>query len=144
MPYVAAVLPADAKANGAYPLPWYGISVSATFQTRPGPTISALWAAPNAATTLGRPFNVGTTANVQLIEPGTSYGERVNQVDLRFGKNFRANRARIRASVDLYNALNSSAILTQNTTYSTTNSAWLRPTSIMPGRLVKFGATVDF
>ncbi len=128
------------KANGAYPLPWYGISVSATFQTRPGPAISALWAAPNSATTLGRPFNVGTTANVQLIEPGTSYGERVNQVDVRFGKNFRADRARFRASVDLYNALNSSAILTQNTTYSTTNSAWLRPTSIMPGRLVKFGA----
>ena len=130
------------KANGAYPLPWYGISVSATVQSRPGPAISALWAAPNSATTLGRPFNVGTTANVQLIEPGTTYGERVHQVDLRFGKNFKVDRTRIRASVDLYNALNASAILTQNTTYSTTNSAWLRPTAIMPGRLVKFGATV--
>jgi hypothetical protein len=99
---------------------------------------------PNASTTLGRAFNVGTTAPVQLIKPGTMFGDRVNQVDVRFGKNFKADRMRIRASIDIYNALNSSAILTINTTYATTNSSWLRPTSIMPGRLVKFGATVDF
>jgi hypothetical protein len=132
------------KANGAYPLPWFGLSASATIQSRPGPSILAAWSAPNAATTLGRPFNVGTTQTVNLIEPGTLFGDRVNQVDVRFGKNFKADRARIRASVDIYNALNSSAVLTINTTYATTNSSWLRPTSIMPGRLIKFGATVDF
>jgi hypothetical protein len=132
------------KANGAYPLPWYGISVSATFQNRPGPQISAAWSVPNALTTLGRPFNVGSTKSVQLIEPGTVYGDRVNQVDVRFGKTFQAARARIRASIDVYNALNGNPILTLNTTYSTTNSNWLRPNSIMPGRLIKFGATVDF
>jgi hypothetical protein len=132
------------KANGAYPLPWFGLTASATIQSRPGPSILAAWAAPNAVTTLGRAYNVGTTKTVNLIEPGTQYGDRVNQVDVRFGKNFRADRMRIRASVDIYNALNSNAILTINTTYSTTNSNWLRPTSIMPGRLVKFGATVDF
>ena len=72
------------------------------------------------------------------------YGDRVNQIDMRFGKNFTAGPTRIRASVDLYNAFNSNAILTLNTTYSTTSNVWLRPTSIMPGRLIKFGATLDF
>lgn len=132
------------KASGAYPLPWYGISVSATFQSRPGPAISASWSAPNSFTTLGRAFNVGSTKTVQLIEPGTMYGERVNQVDVRFGKSFKVDRARIRASMDVYNFMNSNAVLTQNTTFSATNSTWLRPTSIMPGRLIKLGATVDF
>ena len=132
------------KANGAYPLPWFGLSASATIQSRPGPSILAAWAAPNAATTLGRAFNVGTTQTVNLIEPGTLFGDRVNQVDVRFGKNFKVDRTRIRASVDIYNAMNSNAVLTINTTYATTNSSWLRPTSIMPGRLIKFGATVDF
>ena len=132
------------KANGAYPLPWYGILVAATFQSRPGPQILATWAAPASATTLGRPFNVGTTQNVQLIQNGTMYGDRVNQIDLRFGKNFTAGPTRVRASIDLYNAMNSNAVLTQNTTYSTTSSVWLRPTAIMPGRLIKFGATLDF
>jgi len=132
------------KANGAFPLPWFGLTASATFQSRPGPSILAAWAAPNAATTLGRAYNVGTTKTVNLIEPGTHYGDRVNQVDVRFGKNFKVDRTRIRASIDIYNALNSNAILTINTAYSTTNSTWLRPTSIMPGRLIKFGATVDF
>ncbi len=79
-----------------------------------------------------------------MIEPGTLFGDRVNQVDVRFGKNFKVDRTRIRASVDIYNAMNSNAVLTINTTYATTNSSWLRPTSIMPGRLIKFGATVDF
>jgi hypothetical protein len=120
------------------------LTASATLQSRPGPETLALWNAPNASTNLGRAFNVGTTSPVHLIQPGTMYGDRVNQVDVRFGKNFRASRARIRASVDLYNALNSSAILSQNTTIALTNSTWLRPTTIMPGRLVKFGATVDF
>jgi Carboxypeptidase regulatory-like domain/TonB-dependent Receptor Plug Domain len=132
------------KANGAYPLPWFGLSASATLQSRPGPSILASWAAPNAATTLGRAFNVGGTKTINLIQPGTQYGDRVNQVDVRLGKNFKVDRTRIRASIDIYNAMNSNAVLTINTTYATTNSSWLRPTSIMPGRLVKFGATVDF
>jgi hypothetical protein len=48
---------------------------------------------------------------------------------------------RIRPSLDVYNALNSNAVLTLNGTYGPT---WLRPTSIMPGRLVKIGVQIDY
>jgi len=50
-------------------------------------------------------------------------------------------RSRIQASVDLFNVLNSSAILGLNTTYG---SSWLSPTQILQGRLIKIGAQVDF
>ena len=69
------------------------------------------------------------------------YGDRVTQLDVRFGKSFRVQRSRIQAAVDLFNVLNSSAILGLNTTYGT---SWLSPTQILQGRLVKIGAQIDF
>jgi hypothetical protein len=47
----------------------------------------------------------------------------------------------VQANVDVYNAANASSILAINTTYG---SNWLRPTSILRGRLVKFGGQWDF
>ena len=69
------------------------------------------------------------------------YGDRVTQVDVRFGKSFTLSGYRLQASVDIFNLLNSSAILSQNNTYG---PAWLSPTQILQGRLVKFGAQLEF
>jgi hypothetical protein len=63
------------------------------------------------------------------------------QVDVRFGKVFRLQRARLHAAVDIFNVLNSSAILTLNTTFG---PSWLTPTQILQGRLAKLGVQVDF
>ena len=132
---------ADVKALATYPLPWFGLNASATLQNRPGPQILARYTVTSAQVqNLGRPLGVGT-ATAQLIAPGTMYGDRVTQVDVRFGKSFRVQRSRIQASVDLFNVLNSSAILGLNTTYGT---SWLSPTQILQGRLIKLGAQIDF
>jgi Carboxypeptidase regulatory-like domain/TonB-dependent Receptor Plug Domain len=132
---------ADVKALATYPLPWFGLNASATLQNRPGPQILARYTVTSAQVqNLGRPLGVGTAA-AQLIAPGTMYGDRVTQLDVRFGKAFRVQRSRIQASVDLFNVLNSSAILGLNTTYGT---SWLSPTQILQGRLVKIGAQIDF
>ena len=48
---------------------------------------------------------------------------------------------RISATLDLYNLLNSSAILAQN---NTVGPNWRTPTNILQGRLIKFGAQLDF
>jgi hypothetical protein len=89
---------------------------------------------------LGRPLGVGS-AGAQLIAPGTMYGSRVTQLDVRFGKLFRLPRTRVEATVDLFNVLNSSGVLSINTTYG---PSWLNPTQILQGRLVKFGAQLEF
>ncbi len=77
--------------------------------------------------------------------PGTLYGDRLNQLDLRIGKVMRAGRVKTVVSFDFYNALNGNPVLTENAAYrDTTVSGWRIPTSILPARFAKFGVQVDF
>jgi hypothetical protein len=129
------------KGFASYPLPWWGLNASATLQNRPGPQISASYTVTAAQVqNLGRPLGT-STATTALIAPGTMYGSRVTQLDARIGKNFRLQRYRVLASIDVFNLLNSSAVLSQNNTYG---SSWLSPTQILQGRLVKFGMQFEF
>jgi hypothetical protein len=134
----------DIKFLGTYPLPWWGLTASATFQNRPGPNITGQYTIDsNQAIGLGRPLSVGQ-ATTQLIAPGTIFGDRVQQIDIRFGKIFQSGRTRIRASIDLYNLLNSNVMLALRLPYSLTNNPWLQPSQILQGRLLKIGAQMDF
>src|SRR6185369_14705004 len=105
----------------SYAIPKIDAQVSAVFQSKPGPALLANWAVPSAiaAQSLGRPL-AGNASNitVNLIEPGAVYGDRVNQLDLRFAKNFRFSARRVMVAVDMYNSLNTTAILTYNTAYT--------------------------
>ena len=78
---------------------------------------------------------------VNLVSPGTIYGERTNQLDLRFAKPLRIGPSRTTVNLDLYNLLNANAVLLQNNTYG---PKWQQPTSVLPGRLFKFSAQLDF
>jgi len=134
----------DVKLSGFYPMPW-GVELAATFQSIPGPPIVAPAVYPNALIkpSLGRDLGAGPngTATVQLVAPGTLYGDRLNQFDLRFMKMVRVNKLRIRGSLDLYNLFNASPVLAQNNNYG---PDWLRPLVILPGRFAKVGVQVDF
>ena len=136
----------NVKLLGVYPLRWGGVQLAATFQSLPGPMITASRTYTNAEIkpSLGRNLASGAagTAAVQLIAPGTMYDERLYQVDFRASKMFSLGAGRrLQANLDLYNAANASSILSINTTYG---SNWLRPTGILQGRLLKFGAQFDF
>jgi hypothetical protein len=138
------------KLLGAYTLP-YEIQLSGTFQSSPGPEITASSTYVNAqiAQSLGRSLSSGSTATIGLVEPKTEYGERLYQVDFRFAKRFNLNRARFQATVDLYNALNGNTVLVQSNTYgattgATAGAAWQRPQAILPARIVKVGVQVNF
>ena len=89
---------------------------------------------------LGRPFTLGQ-ANVNLIQPGTMYGDRLNQIDLRFSKILNVGRGRLDLNLDLYNAFNSDAILTQQNAFG---AAWRRPLTVIQPRFVKLMARWDF
>jgi hypothetical protein len=125
------------------------IQASVAFQSLPGREIQAVWAATNAFITpsLQRPLASANTYPVSLVEPGTMYGDRLNQVDLRFSKNLRfSNSKRMRLMADVYNALNVSPVITVNTAYNANQAAnnWMRPTQILVGRFLKVGAQFDF
>ena len=80
---------------------------------------------------------------VNLIQPGTLYGARVNELDLRVAKilNFRQKRATV--SADIYNLLNSSAVLTYNQAFIASGT-WLTPTGVMQARFAKINVRFDF
>jgi len=80
---------------------------------------------------------------IDLIAPGQVWGDRVNEVDLRFGKILKLGRARTNVGIDVYNILNSDAVTTYNNGYSPTG-AWLTPTAILPARYVRFNLQLDF
>ncbi len=130
------------KLLGVYPLP-FGLQASATFQSLPGPEITAsrTYSSAEVAPVLGRNLTAGTAA-VPLIKPGTLFADRLNQLDVRFSKTVGLGGGRrLQANVDIYNAMNASAVLALNTTYG---ANWQQPLQILQGRLVKFGMQFDF
>jgi hypothetical protein len=133
------------KFLGVYPLPWWGLQTSATFQSVPGPEVLAQYSASSReiAPSLGRNLSAGPNSSVlvDLVPPGTMYGDRQNQLDFRMAKIFRLGRARIQGMVDIYNLLNASPFLRQQNRYG---PAWQNPTQTLIGRLGKFGIQIDF
>ncbi len=130
---------AQYKGLAAYTLR-YGIRLSGTFQSIPGPQIAANTVYTGIVPSLGRPFTLGQ-ANINLVEPGTLYGDRLNQFDLRLTKIVGVGRGRVDLNVDVYNAFNSDAILVQNNTFG---AAWQRPVTVIQPRFVKLSARWDF
>jgi hypothetical protein len=143
------------KALASYTLPWQGIRVSGNFQSLAGPVrqAAALYTQAQITGALGRPATVAGNKSALVIEPynatgffGTAFGDRLNQLDLRFSKIFKFGaKSTLDANFDLYNTFNSDAVLTENTTYSGAGGgAWLLPTTVIQGRIIKFGVRWDF
>jgi hypothetical protein len=133
----------NVKFAGSYTIPRADVLVSGTFRSVPGPEIYANFTATNAviAPSLGRTLS-GGVANlpVTIVEPGTMYGERLNQVDMRFGKILHLGRTKTVVNLDVYNLFNVNTVLTVNYAYAT----WQRPTSILLARFAKIGMQFDF
>jgi hypothetical protein len=119
---------------------------SAAFQSVPGQPLAANYGVANSAVSpsLGRNL-AGNAPNVtvNLVPPGTLYGDRTNQIDLRLAKILKFGRTRTQVGLDVYNALNSSAVLGYNQAYIL-NGAWLTPNSVITGRFAKISAQFDF
>ena len=133
-------------------MPKIDVQVSGSFRSIPGVTqqnppnndVNVGFVATNAFlatnSTLGRPLAAGANGNVtlQLLEPYSKYLDRRNELDLRFGKVFRLrNGSRAVISIDLYNALNSDAVVGVNQAFAT----YLGPTEILNARVAKFTST---
>jgi hypothetical protein len=136
---------AQLKLLAVYPLPWWGVQVGAAYQNVPGPQITASFTATNAqiAPSLGRNLSSGAngTATLQIIPPGTTYGARLQELDMNVSKLLKFGRGHVLGKIDVFNLLNRSDIVSYNTTYG---PKWLQPTAILTGRWVKFGAQFDW
>lgn len=148
------------KLAGSIPMPW-GITVSMALQSNEGipnrntnaATAGAMYMGitrgstrypascpapcPAGQVILPSSFNP-TTIRVQLVNPGTLFSERITQLDLKFTKTFRTGRVSISPTVEIFNVNNSDAIVSYVTT-NVLNTAYLRPNSILQGRMLGVG-----
>jgi hypothetical protein len=132
---------------GSYLIPKVDLELTATLQSKPGQQLAANYNVPAAviAQSLGRAPSGGVAnVTVNLVTPGTLYGDRINELDIRIAKLLRVSGTRTKVSLDIFNVLNSAAVLTYNHTYSPTSTTWLTPTSVLGARFAKIGATFEF
>jgi len=120
-----------------------------------GASIAGNLIVPNALVqaALGRPL-AGNAANVttNVALPGDVYPERLNTVDMRISKILRFGRTRSNIGIDLYNLFNANTGTVFNQTFGTltpsgsvaNGEVWMRPTSILNARFLRFNATIDF
>jgi hypothetical protein len=142
----------QAKLQVVYPLP-YDLIVSGAYKNLPGTNVTANLVSTNAqlAPLLGRNLSAGpagtvTTALIPIASngdslQGTVFDQRLNQIDLRLTKAVRVGRGRVEGMLDIYNVLNNRSPQSLVTTFG---PLWLRPASLLGGRLFKFGVQVDW
>jgi hypothetical protein len=143
------------KVAGSYPLPWAAIQLSGSFQSVQGSASSRNVAITRNSTrypsTCPAPCPAGevilpstfnpATYTLQLVDQDTVYTERINQLDLKVQRNFRFGRVTFSPVLEFFNTLNSDDVVT----YVSTNvlaASFLRPNSILQGRMIGVGATV--
>jgi len=138
----------DGKLVGTYTVPRIDVTISGLFYSRPGPALSASRVFLNAevAPSLGRNLSANAqNVTINLVKPGTLYGDRRNQLDLRLTKNLKLQQLRAGLNFELYNIFNANTVLTENATYrDTSETGWRIPTSIMPPRFIKVSVQLDF
>jgi hypothetical protein len=132
---------------GSYTLPKVGVLLSGTFRSDQGGALAANWVVANALIqpSLGRPLsNNAPNVTVNVVEPGTLYGDRINEVDVRIAKILMFGRTRTNIGFDIYNLMNLAPVLSYNQAFSPTTTTWLTPTGVLQPRFLKFSVQVDF
>ena len=133
------------KANASYLVPKIDVNVSGTFSSRPGAVLraDAIFQAndPTIVATLGRPLAGVANVTVPLIAPYTSYGDRIDQVDMRLAKILRFGRTRSNVSLDIVNLFNSNDNLAYGTLLSAT---WPAPTAVLLPRIFRINFGIDW
>jgi len=126
------------KASGAYTLP-YDVSVSATFQARPGISVGSFYTFNSAIA--GLALTGGGNLTVVAVDPTTQYYDYVKTLDARLARTFRYGHTRVEPFVEIFNLPNFSTILTLN---ETVGPNYFTPGSIVQGRRLQLGGRIDW
>jgi hypothetical protein len=84
-----------------------------------------------------------SSLTVNLVPTGTTFTERINQLDLKVAKNFKVRTVTISPAFEVFNLNNSDAIITYVST-NVLSASFLKPNSIMQPRMVGVGAQVKW
>jgi hypothetical protein len=147
------------KLIGSYVIPKLGVQASLAYSGKAGIQVSGFGTPAGVGGALAANYTVansvvapqlgrnlsGSAPNVtvNIVQPGVLYGDRVNEIDIRLGKILKFGKTRTTVGVDVYNLLNSPAILSYNQAFIAGGS-WLTPTSEMSARFAKLSLQFEF
>ena len=126
----------DFKLTGSVPIV-QGVQVGIALQSYAGQPLAVNWAVPANLFPGGRTQAV----TVNLIPPGSQYLDRWNELDLSFRKTFAIGRYRVDGALDMFNALNSNVVLSQNQNFGSTLG---QPQAVLQGRLLRLSTQLKF
>ena len=133
---------------GSYTIQKIDVQIAGTFRSDPGVALVANYTVDGAvvAQSLGRPLsNNAPNVTVNLIAPGSLYGDRVNETSIRVAKILRFGRTRTNLGLDINNIFNAAPILNYNESFVPGEAGpWLTPSSILQPRYLKVSAQVEF
>ncbi len=151
----------NVRLNVSYPVYW-GVTVSGSFQSNDGgaqavsysiarttryPDGSATYLAAGVPVPAcpspcpaGQIVNANLTSaafTVALQPTGVKRYERLNQLDLKVSKTIKVNRVTLLPQLELFNINNSDKVITvASTSYALSGGTYLRPNSIVQGRII--------
>jgi Carboxypeptidase regulatory-like domain len=105
----------------------------------PSPCTPGGLVAPNLTLTTFNTTTIGSTAYtlLPLYPTGSQRYERLNQLDLKIAKSFKTRGVTISPTLELFNLNNSDKVITvASTSYALSGGAYLRPNSIVQGRII--------
>ena len=126
----------DFKFAGSYPLP-LGMQVGATMASYAGLPLAVNWSVPANLFPGGRTQSV----TLNLVPPGSKYLDRWNELDLSLRKVFKLGRYRVDGALDMFNALNSNVVLSENQNFGSTLG---QPLAVLQGRLLRLSSQIKF
>ena len=115
----------------------WGVQLGAMLQSYAGLPLAVNWAVPANLFPGGRTQSV----TVNLVPPGSKYLDRWTQLDLSFRKVFKVGRYRLDGALDMFNALNSNVVLSQNQNFGSTLD---QPQAVLQGRLLRLSSQIKF
>ncbi len=142
------------KLAGSYPLPG-GVTVSAALQSNESPASTRVMTFTKATkypSTCPSPCPAGSSIvpsalafrqssqSIALEPAAGTRVERITQLDLKFAKNFRVQRLSVAPTLELFNIFNADTIVSYVSTSALSSSGFLKPNSIVQGRLIGIGA----
>jgi hypothetical protein len=144
----------------SYTVPKVDVLVSAIFRSQenaqPGGAVATNGAsragtfrmtAAQFQTATGQALRTGlATQDVNIVMPGALYGERINNVDMRFAKVVRFGNKRANVGVDLYNLFNVNTPTAYESVYDplSNGARWMQPTAVLLSRFARVNVQLDF
>jgi hypothetical protein len=127
----------------SYTMPKVDVLVSGIFRFQPN-SMFGVGATPEGNSTgLSANYVTPTGQTVNLLPPGQYFADRINQIDMRFGKILNFGNKRANIAVDVLNLFNSNTGTAFQQNYGD-GSQYLNPTAILNPRFVRLNVTVDF